>query len=371
MNSSHFCQSNVIPFYQNFNLQNPISHFQQPSQCGLLNIKALQLAQFQQLYLQNMKQFYHTQNKLQVQVQQHSSGLASPFSANLSDSKSDFIERDFVKSEAVLFKEEACKLESSVSDSFSNSSTQLEKFESESSQCSSGVIQDIDDSSLRAQLSQMVKFLLHNMGKNNQALIESTRNLYLNNKPLLQVYDYIVKKYFSSRKVKEEIIRYILRKAFKVLKQNLQKTENVKGKKASVLFVKKYLPSQIEYLDQLGVSTDNEEDLVNLLMPYNSKSKNKTMNMKFVSEIFSSEAFLQDYTTFLNSLGSILEEENNKKIDSLVTALEGCVQSGNFSKVNGIRMFPWLNVWINDTKNIAVALLPNRRLIYNYKKPKF
>ncbi len=365
MNSTYFSQSNVIPFYQNFNLQNPISHFQQPSQCGLINMKALQLAQFQQMYLQNMKQFYLAQNKLQVQVQQHSSGLASPFSA---DSRSDVID---VKSEAVHFKEEPCKLESSVSDSFSNSSTQLEKFESDSSNCSSAVIQDIDDSSLRAQLHQMVKFLLHNMGKNNQALIESTRNLYLNNKPLLQVYDFIVKKYFSSRKVKEEIIRYILRKAFKVLKQNLQKTENVKGKKASVLFVKKYLPSQVEYLDQLGVDTENEDDLVNLLMPYNSKSKNKTMNMKFVSEIFSSEAFLQDYTTFLNSLGSILEEENNKKIEGLVSALEGCVQSGNFGKVSGIRMFPWLNVWINDTKNIAVALLPNRRLIYNYKKPKF
>lgn len=367
MSSSYFyaSQDYQIPFYQNFNLQNPISPYQQQtSQCGLLQAKALQLAQLQQLYIQNMKQLLQNQAKTQ-----YSAGIASPYSlsAKSNDSQSEIFDREFmIKSEPFL-KEEHYKIESSISDSLSTS-TRSEKVESE---VSSQYSQDIDETSTRYQLNKIVRFLILNMGKNNQALIESTRNLYLNNKPLLQAYDFIVKKYFSARKVKEEIIRYVLRKAFKVMKQDLQKSENIKGKKASALFVKKYLPSQVDYLDQLGVNTENEEDLVNLLMPYNSKSKNKTMNMKFVTEIFSSEAFLQDYNTFLNSLDGILQEENNKKIESLVSALEACVSSGNYAKMSSIRMYPWLDVWINDTKNIAVALLPNRRLIYNYKKPKF
>lgn len=359
MNSSAYFypqQECQIPFYHN-------AYQQQP----LLNVKAFQLAQLQQLYLQNMKQFLQNQNRTQC-----STGLASPYSFSVKSNEStnseifDKFEPTYpIKSEAFI-KAEYYKIETSCSDSVSTS-THSEKVESEISQYT----QDIDETTTRYQLTKMVRFLLQNMGKNNQGLIESTRNLYLDNQPLLQAFDFIVKKYFSSRKVKEEIIRYVLRKAFKVLKQDLQKSENIKGKKASALFVKKYLPSQVDYLDQLGVNTDNEEDLVNLLMPYNSKSKNKTMNMKFVSEIFSSEVFLQDYNKFLSSLGGILEEENSKKIDSLVSALENCVTSGNYAKMTSIRMYPWLDVWINDTKNIAVALLPNRRLIYNYKKPKF
>jgi len=218
MNSSAYfipqqhCQ---IPFYH---------QQQQPSQNGYLNIKAFQLAQLQQLYLQNMKQFLHNQNC--------STTLASPYSFSVKSNEStnseifDKFEPTYpIKSEAFL-KEEYYKIESSCSDSVSTT-THSEKVESEVSQYT----QEIDETTTRYQLNKMVRFLLQNMGKNNQGLIEQTRNLYLENKPLLQAFDFIVKKYFSSRKVKEEIIRYVLRKAFKVLKQDLQKNRKYQGQK--------------------------------------------------------------------------------------------------------------------------------------------
>jgi len=54
-------------------------------------------------------------------------------------------------------------------------------------------------------------------------------------------------------------------------------------------------------------------------------SKNKTMNNNFISEIFSSEQFCQDYQKYLENFSSILQADNTKKINKLVAFIEECL----------------------------------------------
>jgi len=41
-------------------------------------------------------------------------------------------------------------------------------------------------------------------------------------------------------------------------------------------------------------------------MPFRKNSKNKTMNNNFLSEVFSSEGFCDDYKDYLESLDEVL-----------------------------------------------------------------
>jgi len=226
------------------------------------------------------------------------------------------------------------------------------------------------DSSLRAELEKLVRFVLANMGKNNQEEIEKVRNYYINNPTLLQVYDKLIIKYYSAKKCKEDIVRYILRKAFKIMRASLMKRERINGKKASLLLCKRYFQQNMDQIEKSGVNVENEEELFDFCMPYKKNSKNKTMNTTFVLEIFSSVEFCKEYQIFLQGFGHLLFEDNEKKMRKFLNFLMDCIKNNNISKLGSFNRLPWLDVWMEDTKNIAIALMPNKRLIYNYKKPK-
>jgi len=213
------------------------------------------------------------------------------------------------------------------------------------------------EESLRNELERMVKFILSNMGKVPDTTFEDHRNVYQSNPRLLKAYDTLLKKYFSSKKVKEELIRYIMRKALKTMKKGLaDDSAQLRGKKASQALCQRYFLDQIASPEMLQ---KDSEDIVDHFFPYQNNSKNKTINMKFVNEIFASTKFRKDYLeSFLPGLPSFLIEDNNKKVIKLVDLLMICVKENNFSKIMPLKVFPWLDSWLDETKNLAASIIP-------------
>lgn len=212
------------------------------------------------------------------------------------------------------------------------------------------------DKSLRKEITKVVKLILSNMGKDNK-VVEESRKFYIHNTFLLQTYDALVKKYYSSKKVKEDIIRYIIRKVLKISKKTISQTEKVKGKKASLLLCKRYFPEQFEFApNKIKPDSNKEQEILEFLMPFSQNSKNKTINTNFVKEIFNSQAFSKDYQEFLPNVDKYLQEDNQKKLKKLLDVLMECAKSNNFKKVGPLKILPWLEAWINDTKKIALEL---------------
>lgn len=209
------------------------------------------------------------------------------------------------------------------------------------------------ESDLKKELERVSKFVLANIGKGNETLITNGRKMFSHNILLQEAYDALVKKYFSSKKVKEDIVRYIIRKALKTIKKPVIENKKVQGKQALVLLCKRYFSDQFE---QGNMNPEHEEELAETLLPYNEKSKNRTMNTNFVKEIFSSEEFLKDYREFLPNMESMLKKDNEKKFNKLISALLECAKVKNFSKIAGLKVFPWIDSWVEETLETANQL---------------
>ena len=226
------------------------------------------------------------------------------------------------------------------------------------------------DAYFTVEVEKIIQFILKNMGKKNQTDVQNARSMYINNPTLLQIYDKLVMKYYSAKKCKEDIVRYILRRVFKILRTKIIKKEKVCAKKASVLLCKRYFGSNLDRIQQAGIDIEDEEQLLEFFMPYRKKSKNKTMNTTFVLEVFSSEEFCEEYEKFLANFDNILADDNNKKMKKMMSLIESCAQNNNISKLGSFNRLPWLDIWIEDTKNIASGLMPVRQATDTYKKIK-
>jgi len=218
------------------------------------------------------------------------------------------------------------------------------------------------EKNLPAELEKMIKIILSNMGKNNDK-INQLRSLYTQNEKLLGAFDALVKKYHSSKKVKEDIVRYIMRRVLKSMKKPLKESNKIKGKKASLILCKRYFPYQFSNVDDQYTDPKKEKELLEILMPFNQNSKNKTMNSTFVQEMFSSEVFLKDYQEFLPNIESYLFGDNQKKMKKMVDVLIECTKKNNFKSLGNLKVFPWLYTWIEDTKNTAYELLKNKAFV--------
>lgn len=213
---------------------------------------------------------------------------------------------------------------------------------------------------LRSQLEVMINFILCNVNKNASKDMEEARKMYNHNPMLLQIYDKLIMKYYSAKKCKEDIVRYILRKVFKLLRASFIKKHKVSNKKASLLVCKRYFSSRFEEMEKTGINMKNDEELLEFVMPYKKNSKNRTMNTNFVGEIFSSDEFRQEYERFLSQFDDFLKGDNDKKLKKMVDLLVDCVQNNDLTKFNSFNRLPWLKIWLDDTKSIAASLLPKK-----------
>jgi len=215
-----------------------------------------------------------------------------------------------------------------------------------------------------------VDFILTNMRGNNQDEITEMREFYLNNEIMLPVYDKLVMKYYSATRCKEDIVRYIMRKAFRLMKNSIASKENMCTKRAAAFLCKKYFQTNFEELKKAGVNLEKEDEVVDFFMPYGKKSKNRTMNTNFVLELFKSEEFSQEYQKYLEKFENYLFEDNKKKKERLVFFIIQCIKANNVTKIGSFCRLPWLDVWNEETINIAKSLPLNNKILQFYKKKK-
>ena len=196
----------------------------------------------------------------------------------------------------------------------------------------------------------MLKFFIEEFGRNNQQEITKERQKYTLNPNLLNLFDCLIERYTITSKGREDMIRFIIRKALIFLKNSIREDGNLTVKRASVTFCQKYFKTYTKKTE------DDEEEIVDFFLPYKKKSKNKTANNCFISEIFASDVFNQDYLIYLKNIDKVFQQDNEKKISKFVAVLVHCVQEGNFEKVKTFKRLPWLNKWLETSKIIAYEL---------------
>jgi len=213
------------------------------------------------------------------------------------------------------------------------------------------------DKSLRNELEKIVNLILSNMGKENNNFIETSRRFYAHNTFLLQTYDALIRKYYSLKKLREDIVRYIFRKVLKVMKESKNEKTKVNDKKASLLLFERYFQSQVDCVsDSQNSKNFSENKIPDTLLHCQKKLKNKGMSINFIRNLFSSETFLKDYQILLPNLEQLLREDNTKRLDNLLDVLVQCVKENNFKPIGSLKIYPWLDIWMEDAKNITHCL---------------
>ncbi len=224
---------------------------------------------------------------------------------------------------------------------------------------------------LKEDIRTMLDLFIKEFGKTEtNELIKSRRNQYVKNPKLLRLFDCLYDKYSSAGKCREDIIRFVLRKAITYMRDTQREKRNVSAKSATILLCKRYFGSRLEELTQNNININDEKELVKFLMPYKKDSRNKTPNNCFMREIFSSKAFYEDYLNYLNNLENLLESDNQKKIERILDFLVTCVEEGKIFKIKDYKRMPWIDRWLETTKKIAGELLEANTTADEGEKPK-
>jgi len=223
--------------------------------------------------------------------------------------------------------------------------------------------------SIQETLLSMVNFFVYEFGKISAPQVSDQRNKYLDNPTLIDLFDILMKKYQSSSKCREDMIRFVLRKALGSMRDRIRDRKILSAKAASVELCQRYFKEKLEQLTVEHVDITDEDALLNFLLPYKKQSRNKTANSCFITEIFSSDLFYQDYLQFLGKIEKLLEDDNQKKIQKFINFLEICVKENRLSKITTYKRLPWQKTWLHSTKIIANELLSMKPKI-NVKKQK-
>jgi len=167
---------------------------------------------------------------------------------------------------------------------------------------------------LRKKILVMIKFFIENFGKKSSHEIQANKTLYALTPILSEIYDKLAERYASASKCREDMVRFALRKALSFLRGSLKEQYNFSSKAASIFMCQKYFKLESPELSET-IDLEDEEKVLNFLLPYKKNSRNKTANVPFITEIFSSEAFRQDYVKYLNKFEGIFQEDNQIKIE--------------------------------------------------------
>jgi len=214
---------------------------------------------------------------------------------------------------------------------------------------------------LRKKLEKMIKSIMSSVNNDSQLEINKGRELYMNEPIFLKLYDTLVMRYSTSKRCKEDIIRYILRKVFKILRVKIVTEHKVSNKKASFMLCQKYFSSRFNELQDAGIAPEDEDGLLEFFMPYKKNSKNRTMNSSFIDDIFSSPEFCHEYKSFLaNQFERFLIADNNRKIKKLVDLMVVCIEKNDVAKLVKFSRLPWLGAWLQDARDYAQSLLPSK-----------
>lgn len=224
-------------------------------------------------------------------------------------------------------------------------------------------------SPLKTQILHLLNSILRNYTRVSKEELLEQRSQYAHS-PLLQtIFDLVIQKYSSSSKCREDMVRFVFRKAITFLRDSLREKDKLTAKAASVALCQRYFNLNSEDLAQ-QIDIQDEDQILAFLLPYKKNSRNKTANSSFITEMFTSEVFHQDYLAYLGDLDHILNDDNQKKIDKFVDFLESCANNNTLHKIKNYKRIPWLEAWFESTKSIAHELLNTSFLKKGAKKTK-
>lgn len=324
-----------ILFNSNRFLLDQDQYFEQQAFLQRQNLQAFLYSRQQQIL---QKHYYYQSSPLQ-KIESSPSSYGVKVETPIKFEQDSFLNKTQIASRP-------CKIEECTEDDESISQSVISKEGSEPS-----------DS--RDVIVEMLEFFITKFDKTNDKEIKGKRGQYAYNAPYLRLFDSLKEKYTSTRKSREDLMRFTLRKAMTYLRDNTRDKLGLTAKAASIELCKRYFEVDKDEVDEklvAGVNLENDGELMTLLLPYKKNSRNKTANSRFIREIFASEAFCQDYAMYLEGLEGILEAENQKKIDKFVGFLEACVRENSFNKIKQFKRVPWLQVWLENTKTIAQEL---------------
>ena len=227
---------------------------------------------------------------------------------------------------------------------------------------------DNRSTSLEAQIRQIVIFFIREYGKQDDEKFKHERSKYASSPALLKVFDSLVVKYSSTAKTREEMVKYVLRRAFKFFKRSIKKTTRLDSKTVSTKICEKYFNTSSEEAQK--DDDDEDEDLLKLLLPFRKNSKNKTMNSAFICEVFGNSEFRDDYKKYLVELDELIEKDNKEKVQRFTSFLEECVKKDCFEEVKKYKRIPWLQAWTVKTKRVAHEILTRTVAEESFKKIK-
>ncbi len=117
---------------------------------------------------------------------------------------------------------------------------------------------------LKQEIKNIIIYVLENYGRINEAVFNSEKAKYSYNKDLQTVFELLTSKYSSTIKTKEEMVKYILRKAFKFVKNNLKKGKNTNKSSVSKALCDKYFHASQEDISKSG----SEELFLKSILPF-------------------------------------------------------------------------------------------------------
>jgi len=218
-------------------------------------------------------------------------------------------------------------------------------------------------SEMKTQVEKILNFFMKNFGKINKKEVAKQRSLYKGDELFFKLFDALADKYQSASKSREDMTRFVLRKAITHLRDVIRNEHKTTAKGASIILCKRYFNQRFDELLNEMAGEDpigSYEKLLGFLLPYKKNSRNKTANMNFITEIFASEIFNQDYRTFLNNFDKIIQIDNENRTNKFCDFLVKCLQDGKVHKAKDFKRLPWLDFWIENSKEIASDLLNAR-----------
>ena len=203
---------------------------------------------------------------------------------------------------------------------------------------------------IELQIERMIDYLVQELGNATKEEVEEQRAQYSTQSFLLGLFDKLVAKYNHASKCKEEMTRHVMRKALKFKRDVIKNERKITAKAANVILCQRYFNTG-------EITPQNEKAMLSYLLPYKEGSRNRTPNSQFISEIFASAEFYQDFYEYFENFDEIFESENQRKKKKLIVFLKGCVENNTMEEIKEFKRLPWTNAWVKASKNIANQLL--------------
>lgn len=224
------------------------------------------------------------------------------------------------------------------------------------------------DICLEAQIKYMVQFFINNYGIVRMKDIKEERRRYSYSAVLTKVFDTLATKYSMTTKTREELIKWIIRRVLMTSKQNIKGNKKISQKKLSNIVSQRYFKankSSPGSQDEVEGHEDWNESLHDM-----KPSKNKTINMNFIEEIFGSEEFQQDYDSFIRQFDDIIEKDTKEKMGRFLNFILECVKDDTIGEIMKYKRVPWLKSWVEKACKIALELEDRNLEKKSWKKVK-